>query len=59
LSSADYQAQLDAVRGRPKSAAPKISTTMRLDADLVEHFHAGGPGRQSRINAALRAALKR
>ena len=43
-------------RGRPKSAAPKVSTTLRLDPDVLESFRAGGPGWQSRINAALRKA---
>jgi uncharacterized protein (DUF4415 family) len=27
---------------------------IRLDPDVVAHFRAGGPGWQSRINAALR-----
>lgn len=43
-------------RGRPKSAAPKVSTTLRLDPEVLESFRAGGPGWQSRINAALRKA---
>ncbi|MCW2273410.1 hypothetical protein GJ654_05795 [Rhodoblastus acidophilus] len=62
LSAPDYRAKFAAVpvrRGRPRAATPKISTTLRLDADIVEHFRAGGPGWQSRINAALRAAMKR
>lgn len=45
-------------RGRPKSDTPKISTTIRLDPDVLESFKAGGPGWQSRINAALRKAAK-
>ena len=43
-------------RGRPPSEAPKISTTIRLDPDLVEAFEADGPGWQSRTDAALRRA---
>ncbi len=43
-------------RGRPKSAAPKVSTTIRLDPDVLEAFKADGPGWQSRVNAALRKA---
>jgi uncharacterized protein (DUF4415 family) len=61
LSAPDYRAKLGSVRaqrGRPKATAPKIATTIRLDADIVAHFRQGGPGWQSRINAALRAALK-
>ena len=42
--------------GRPKSASPKISTTIRLDADVLAAFKASGAGWQSRINAALRKA---
>ncbi|PZM17178.1 BrnA antitoxin family protein [Rhizobium tubonense] len=41
-------------RGRPNSDNPKTSTTIRLDSDIIDRFRAGGPGWQSRINAALR-----
>jgi uncharacterized protein (DUF4415 family) len=41
-------------RGRPKLEAPKVSTTIRFDADVLARFRAGGAGWQSRINAALR-----
>lgn len=40
----------------PQRAPTKKPTSIRLDADVVEHFRAGGPGWQSRINAALRKA---
>jgi uncharacterized protein (DUF4415 family) len=40
--------------GRPKKASPKEAVNIRLDPDVVAHFRAGGPGWQSRINAALR-----
>ena len=40
--------------GRPKKAMPKEAVSLRLDPDVVAHFRAGGPGWQSRINAALR-----
>lgn len=43
-------------RGRPLSKSPKISTTLRLDPDVLERFKADGPGWQGRINAALRKA---
>lgn len=62
LSTPDYQAKFAAVaarRGRPKADAPKVSTTLRLDANIVAHFRAGGPGWLSRINAALRTTMKR
>jgi uncharacterized protein (DUF4415 family) len=44
-------------RGRPKLEAPKVSTTIRFDADVLARFRAGGGGWQSRINAALRQWL--
>ncbi|WP_304167416.1 BrnA antitoxin family protein [Phenylobacterium aquaticum] len=39
--------------GRPKAERPKVAVKLRLDQDVVEHFKAGGPGWQTRINAAL------
>jgi uncharacterized protein (DUF4415 family) len=42
--------------GRPRKAAPKEAVSLRLDPDVLRHFRAGGPGWQSRINAALRKA---
>lgn len=45
-------------RGRPKWANPKQHVNMRLDPDVLDHFRAGGPGWQSRINAALRKVAK-
>ena len=41
-------------RGRPRMANPKQAVKLRLDADLLAHFRATGPGWQTRINAALR-----
>ncbi|NJL08794.1 MAG: BrnA antitoxin family protein [Methylacidiphilales bacterium] len=46
-------------RGRPKSERPKVSTTIRLDADVLEHFRASGAGWQSRVNETLRRAMRR
>jgi uncharacterized protein (DUF4415 family) len=43
-------------RGRPKAAVRKVSTSIRLDPDIIVAFKAKGPGWQSRINAALRKA---
>lgn len=42
--------------GRPRGSN-KVPVTLRLDRDAVDHFKAGGPGWQSRINAALRKAV--
>lgn len=41
-------------RGRPLSANPKISTTIRLSREVIDHFRADGRGWQTRINDALR-----
>jgi uncharacterized protein (DUF4415 family) len=43
-------------RGRPPVSNPKKQVTLRIDTDVVERFRAGGPGWQSRMNAALRKA---
>ncbi|WP_235191451.1 BrnA antitoxin family protein [Palleronia rufa] len=42
--------------GRHTSPAPKVSTMLRLDLDLVTHFRACGPGWQTRIDATFRKA---
>jgi uncharacterized protein (DUF4415 family) len=46
-------------RGRPRIAEPKLSTTLRLDADILAKFKEGGPGWQTRINEALKEYLAR
>ncbi len=46
-------------RGRPPVETPKIMTTLRLDAEVVEAFRAGGPGWQTRINDELKALVQR
>ncbi len=46
-------------RGRPKLETPKVSTTLRLDADVIAGFKAKGPKWQTRINDALREWLKK
>ncbi len=46
-------------RGRPPTERPKIHTRLRIDPDVLEHFKAGGPGWQTRINAALRETMGR
>lgn len=45
-------------RGRPAIDNPKMAVKLRLDADVVEHFRATGPGWQTRINEALRRVAK-
>ena len=47
--------------GRPigsVKAAPKVSTTIRLSADVVQAFRAAGDGWQTRIDAALKDWLR-
>lgn len=45
-------------RGRPSKTNPKVSTTIRFDADIIEAFKLKGAGWQSRMNDALRDWLK-
>ena len=60
LSTPYWTERLAAVkvrRGRPKASSAKISTTLRLDPDVLDAFKSEGAGWQSRINAALRKAV--
>ena len=43
----------------PQKEPTKDQITLRLDHDVVEHFKATGAGWQTRMNAALRAAIKK
>ncbi|SHH63738.1 BrnA antitoxin family protein [Pollutimonas bauzanensis] len=45
-------------RGRPKLETTKVHLNLRLDADVVEAFKAGGPGWQTRMNDALKAWVR-
>lgn len=56
---ADAIAKAEVKRGRPKAAVTKVSTTIRLDPDVLKGFRATGPGWQSRINETLKDALRR
>ncbi|MDR0458535.1 MAG: BrnA antitoxin family protein [Burkholderiaceae bacterium] len=40
--------------GRPKAAVTKEAVNIRLSADVLSTFRAGGAGWQTRIDAALR-----
>ena len=46
-------------RGRPLSENSKVSTTIRLSQDVIDHFRAGGRGWQTRIDEALRDWINR
>ena len=50
----DKFARASVRRGRPRFANPRVSTTIRLSQDVIDHFKAGGRGWQTRIDAALR-----
>jgi uncharacterized protein (DUF4415 family) len=57
LSAPAWKAKLDAVpvkRGRPKTVNTKLSTTIRIDRDVLLAFKKAGPGWQTRMNSALR-----
>jgi len=43
----------------PQKAPTKVSTTIRLDADVIEHFKKGGDGWQPRINGVLKRHVER
>ncbi|HEX4298729.1 MAG TPA: BrnA antitoxin family protein [Devosia sp.] len=43
-------------RGRRPLDNPKKAISLRVDADVLERFKAGGPGWQGRMNEALRKA---
>ncbi len=60
LATPEWQAkfaQVPVQRGRPKAAETKVSTTIRLDPDVLAAFKADGPGWQTRINQALRKSV--
>ena len=59
VSAADMERALADRRrrlGRP-AGTTKDQVSLRIDRDVIERFRAGGPGWQSRMNAALRAAV--
>jgi uncharacterized protein (DUF4415 family) len=46
-------------RGRPPKERPKEAIKLRVSPDVLDHFRAGGPGWQTRINDALERVVKR
>ena len=46
-------------KGRPPLEQPKVSKTLRIDADVLEAFKRTGRGWQTRMNAALRSAARK
>ncbi len=59
LLGAKVAAEMLRPRGRPPKSDPKTQVTLRLDADVVQHFKADGAGWQTRINAALKRAVEK
>jgi len=57
IFGAEVAARMLKPRGRPPAANPKVSTTIRLDADVMAAFRGSGAGWQTRINAVLREAV--
>ena len=45
-------------RGRPPVDKPKVSTTIRLSRDVIDHFKVDGRGWQTRIDEALREWIR-
>ena len=46
-------------RGRPKSAAPKQTVSLRLDAEVLSWFKSTGPGYQARMGDVLKQHMTR
>lgn len=46
-------------RGRPPAGdRPKVQQSLRLSAEVIEHFRAGGPGWQRRIDEVLKRHVR-
>jgi len=55
LSDEEWEATKPAAKlGRLGTKIPKVSTTIRFDADVLAAMKAPGPGWQTRINEILR-----
>ena len=52
-----YHGEVLVRRGRPPLAAPKQQVTLRLSPEVLDHFKAGGPGWQTRIDETLKRAI--
>lgn len=51
------RAKLKSKGGRSISTNPKVSTTIRFDADVLNTFKSSGKGWQTRMNDALKEWL--
>jgi uncharacterized protein (DUF4415 family) len=52
-----YHGEVLIRRGRPPLDAPKRQVTLRLSPEVLDHFKAGGPGWQTRIDETLKRAI--
>lgn len=50
---------LKSKRGRPPKLAPKRPINIRLSPEVLEYFHATGPGWQTRVDEALKRHVAR
>ena len=60
MRKANEREQADGVlvrKGRPPATNPKKAISLRVDADVLDAFKAGGAGWQRRMNQALRKAM--
>ncbi len=53
------QGTLTRPRGRPKKIDAKVHIHIRLSPTVLDHFRAGGPGWQTRIDEILRKWVNR
>ncbi len=51
--------QFPNTRRGPQKAPTKRPISLRLSAEVLDHFRASGPGWQTRIDQALKAAIAR
>lgn len=60
LTDAEWEAARPTIRrfGRPPAETPKVSTTIRFDADVLAALRATGKGWQTRVNDAMREWVK-
>ena len=56
--SPEVQSVFRRTRG-PQRAPKKVPVSIRLSSEVLEHFKAGGPGWQGRIDDTLKKALGR
>jgi uncharacterized protein (DUF4415 family) len=56
FKAATTKPPLDPPPRTPSLPGVKEQVTLRIDRDVLDHFQAGGPGWQDRINQALRKA---